>query len=95
MNIKDLDGMKYGGLSCRGPSLLDLHQSRLDRITHESGHIVNIKTLHDLRSVRLYSLDADVQLQGPLLRRLSLGDQTENLLLPRGQQLLARTMFAR
>ena len=56
---------------------------------------MNIKTLHDLHSVRLYSLDADVQLQGPLLRRLSLGDQTENLLLPRGQQLLARTMFAR
>src|SRR2546430_10198994 len=93
MNIKDLDGMKYGGLSCRGPSVLDLHESRLDRITHESGHIVNIKTLHNLRTVRLYSLDADVQLQGHLLGRLSFGDQTQDLPLPRRQLLLARPIL--
>ena len=62
----------------RGPLLLlDLHQSRPNRVPHQSGHIVNVKTLHDLRSVRLYRLDADVQLQGHLLRRLSFGDQDE------------------
>ena len=38
----------------------DIHQTHLDRKTHQAGDVVNVQTLHQLGAVGLDSLGADI-----------------------------------
>src|SRR5205823_4402845 len=77
-----------------GGSLFGLHEAHADRKAHQAGNVVDVQPLHELHAMRLYGLDADVQRVGDLFGRLALGDQLQDLALPRRQQLQRAALAA-
>src|SRR6185436_15019866 len=63
------------------------HEPTADRVTHESGRLVNLELSHELGAVRLGRLHAQAEHHGDFLRRLALGDELEHLAFARRQRI--------
>ena len=73
---------------CR--ACLQLDQAPAHRVANQPGRFVDVELLHQARAMRFGRLVADVQNPGDLFGRFALGDQLQDLALPRRQLLRAR-----
>src|SRR5215208_2522568 len=68
---------------------LEADQAALERVADKVGAVLSVQLAHDVRLVRLDSLDADHQLVRDALVRAPLGDELEHLALTTGEQVVA------
>ena len=69
------------------PLGFQLDQSVTDGVANQSGDVVDVESLHQLRAVRFDRLDAQVQGVRDLLGGIAFGDHLQNFAVPRRQSI--------
>ena len=72
---------------------LRLDEAAADRVARQLDAVVHAELLEDVRAVALDGLLADHQRVGDLPGAVALGDQLDDLLLARGERLLAQRLI--
>src|SRR5215510_9791125 len=73
--------------------LSHVHDIVPNGVAHEVGHGVKVEFAHDIRSVGLCRLDAQVEGDGNLLAGFTLGEQLNDLALPSRETFLKRSLL--
>src|SRR3990172_11846114 len=71
-----------------------IYQATADGILHELRPVVHVQLLHEAGPVHLDGVDADDKLLGDLAVGVALGDELQDLPLPRAEAVIAVALFS-